>query len=230
LNENIYRIWYKKSGLIRHTSHRDLINTWYIGLSRARLPVQYTEGFSKKPKVVFGPALPLGVSSDCEYADLYLKKAPESPAGVLERLGRSFPAGYAFYDCSRVETPDMLDIAAKFRSFSYDFTFAFGTLQDAAALPAESAMAALLSSNISSLMASEKFEADNNGKIRDIRPFVISAGPAVALPSGNVAVGADIALIDKSTIKPQLLLKAMLEGIAEGTVYTCRVHKKKINF
>lgn len=217
--------------MIRYTSHRDLINCWYIGLTRAGLPVQYTEGFSKKPRVSFGPALPLGVSSECEYADLYLKRKPENPETVLEKLGRSFPAGYSFKRCERVETPEMIDLAARIKSFCYDIAFAFGALPGSGT-PALSGFGyeGMISSNISSIMGADRFEAENNGKIRDIRPYLISFGRVSSLSGGSVVFDSEIAFVDKSTIKPQLLLPGLLRGLPEGAIYTYSIRKRKINF
>ena len=41
-------------------------------LRRAGIRVKYTEGFNPKPKITFGPPIPLGVESAAEYADVTL--------------------------------------------------------------------------------------------------------------------------------------------------------------
>ncbi len=52
------RIRFAKMGRVRWTSHRDVARMWERALRRARLPMAYTEGFSPRPKLSFGLALP----------------------------------------------------------------------------------------------------------------------------------------------------------------------------
>jgi len=66
------RFRFSKSGKVRWTSHRDLARMWERALRRARLPVVYTGGFSPRPKLSFGLALPTGAESSCEYLDVEL--------------------------------------------------------------------------------------------------------------------------------------------------------------
>ena len=41
-------------------------------LRRAEIPLVYSEGFSPRPKIAFGLALPTGAESECEYLDSHL--------------------------------------------------------------------------------------------------------------------------------------------------------------
>jgi len=63
------RFRFSKLGKVRWTSHRDLARMWERALRRAQLPIVYTGGFSPRPKVSFGLALPTGAESVCEYLD-----------------------------------------------------------------------------------------------------------------------------------------------------------------
>ena len=66
------RIRFAKLGKIRWTSHRDTARMWERAFRRARLPVGYTNGFSPRPRVSFGLALPTGHESVAEYLDVEL--------------------------------------------------------------------------------------------------------------------------------------------------------------
>jgi len=68
------RIRFAKLGRVRWTSHRDVARMWERALRRARLPVAYTEGFSPRPKLSFGLALPTGCESEAEYLDVALRE------------------------------------------------------------------------------------------------------------------------------------------------------------
>ena len=73
------RFRFSKVGKVRFTSHRDVARLWERALRRAELPVALTEGFSPRPKVHFGLALPTGYESDGEYLDVDLRR-PEAEA------------------------------------------------------------------------------------------------------------------------------------------------------
>jgi radical SAM-linked protein len=97
------RIRYAKLGRIRWTSHRDVARMWERAFRRAQLPLAYTAGFSPRPKVSFGLALPTGYESVAEYLDVELAD-PSGTAGTAgmasidlrtlpERLSAALPTG-----------------------------------------------------------------------------------------------------------------------------------------
>ena len=56
----------------RFASHRDIAKVWERSLRRAEIPLVYSEGFSPRPRIAFGLALPTGAESECEYLDFHL--------------------------------------------------------------------------------------------------------------------------------------------------------------
>jgi radical SAM-linked protein len=80
------RVRFTKLGKIRWTSHRDLARMWERAFRRTNLPLAYSVGFSPRPKVSFGLALPTGVESLAEFLDLELADT-EAGAAVLQELG-----------------------------------------------------------------------------------------------------------------------------------------------
>ena len=74
------RLRFSKLGKVRFTSHRDVARVWERALRRAALPVAYSGGFSPRPKLSFGLALPTGAESTAEYLDVDLD--PERMAGI----------------------------------------------------------------------------------------------------------------------------------------------------
>ena len=77
------RIRFSKIGKIRFTSHRDTARIWERGLRRAGLPVAYSEGFTPRPRISFGLALPTGYESEAEYLDVELdEEAAGSGLGI----------------------------------------------------------------------------------------------------------------------------------------------------
>ncbi len=79
-------------GRLRWTGQRDVARMWERALRKAALPVAYTSGFSPRPKLSFGLALPTGCESLAEYLDVELV-APMPAAEVSARLEGQFPKG-----------------------------------------------------------------------------------------------------------------------------------------
>jgi radical SAM-linked protein len=76
-----FRITFAKTNAMRFTSHLDLQRTWERTIRRARLPLSYSQGFNPRPKINLAAALPLGFTSSCEMAEIWLEDE------ALENLG-----------------------------------------------------------------------------------------------------------------------------------------------
>lgn len=61
-----------KLGKIRFTSHRDVARVWERALRRAEVPVASSQGFTPRPRISFGLALPTGAESIAEFVDVDL--------------------------------------------------------------------------------------------------------------------------------------------------------------
>ena len=66
------RVRFTKLGRVRWTSHRDVARMWERALRRAQVPIAYTAGFTPRPQLSFGLALPTGCESLAEYLDVAL--------------------------------------------------------------------------------------------------------------------------------------------------------------
>jgi len=88
------RFRFSKLGKVRWTSHRDLARMWERAFRRVDLRLAYTEGFSPRPKVSFGLALPTGAESVCEYLDVELAHGEQPDVAALPgRLSPALPVG-----------------------------------------------------------------------------------------------------------------------------------------
>lgn len=91
------RMRFGKVGKVRWTSHRDVARMWERAFRRVELPLAYTGGFSPRPKVSFGLALPTGHESVAEYLDVELDPARLPDDFDLEalpaRLTAALPVG-----------------------------------------------------------------------------------------------------------------------------------------
>jgi radical SAM-linked protein len=102
------RFRFSKLGKVRFTSQRDVARMWERALRRAELPLAYTEGFSPRPQLSFGLALPTGCESLAEYVDVVLDDTrPETAAvdvaALATRLSGMLPEGVEVHHASVVE-------------------------------------------------------------------------------------------------------------------------------
>ncbi len=86
------RARFTKVGRVRWTSHRDVARMWERALRRERIPVAYTAGFTPRPQLSFGLALPTGCESVAEYLDIALQE-PVSPDALAAEVGPMLPDG-----------------------------------------------------------------------------------------------------------------------------------------
>jgi radical SAM-linked protein len=91
------RLRHTKLGKIRFTSHRDTARHWERAVRKAQVPLAYSAGFTPRPRMSFGLALPTGAESLAEYLDMEL--APEAGpdidlADLAVRFSAELPVGY----------------------------------------------------------------------------------------------------------------------------------------
>ncbi|MCF7920662.1 MAG: TIGR03960 family B12-binding radical SAM protein [Candidatus Cloacimonetes bacterium] len=93
LERRAFRVVYEKGIEVRFIGHLDMLRMSYRLVRVSGLPVAYTEGYNRHPQISFGPPLPLGMKSRCEYFDLNLYGSKETAEEVKIALKRVFPPG-----------------------------------------------------------------------------------------------------------------------------------------
>ena len=84
------RLKFSKMGKGRFLSHLELLSVISRALRRADITMRYSEGFHPLPRIVLGPALPVGFESRAEYMDLDIHG--DLDCGELSKvLNREFP-------------------------------------------------------------------------------------------------------------------------------------------
>jgi radical SAM-linked protein len=103
------RLRFSKLGKVRFTSQRDVARMWERALRRDRFPMAYTAGFSPRPQLSFGLALPTGCESLAEYLDVTVDEdRPEAEAldlaSLPDRLTPLLPDGIDVTSSGTLET------------------------------------------------------------------------------------------------------------------------------
>ncbi len=87
-----YRLAYTRGMELRYVGHLDTQLVWERTMRRTRLPVAFSQGFNPRPRFHMASALPLGFTSRCELADVWLNEAIE-PEMLKEKLQKAAPPG-----------------------------------------------------------------------------------------------------------------------------------------
>ena len=73
-----YLVRFTKTGAARFLSQHDVRRAWERVTRRAGLPLAYSRGFSPKPRLSFGPPLPVGAEGRREYMTMALRDPLEA--------------------------------------------------------------------------------------------------------------------------------------------------------
>ena len=102
------RIVFEKRSTAIYMSHLDLMRCMTRALSRAEIPVKFTEGFNPHPYLVFAAPLALGITGEREYFEI--KMTEDMPFDEMrERLNGALPLGLKILEVYEAEN-DFNDI------------------------------------------------------------------------------------------------------------------------
>ncbi|MEY3492603.1 MAG: hypothetical protein RL413_21, partial [Actinomycetota bacterium] len=90
------RLAYSKIGKIRFLGHLDVAHLWERAFRKAKLGVAVSAGFTPRPKLSFGLALPTAGESLVEVLDVVLDPAPAGQGeldDLAPRLSAVMPPG-----------------------------------------------------------------------------------------------------------------------------------------
>jgi len=152
------RFVFSKMGPTRYIGHLDLARTLERSLNRARIPLAYTQGFNQRPRLQLATALPLGFTSECEIADIWLLESVD-PIVVKEALVLKSAPGIHIQDMYEVDLGEAA-LQTQVREASYKAT------------PLEKHKIEDLNKHIDCLLAADEIIRDRRGKEYDLRPLV----------------------------------------------------------
>ncbi len=104
----IIRFKFRKTEKVKYIAHVDMINAFSRALRRAELDVYYTKGFNPSIRMVFALPLPVGVSSDSEYADIWFNTEYECQY-ALNKFSQALPDGFVLLEAYDVEKSTLME-------------------------------------------------------------------------------------------------------------------------
>lgn len=200
MTRQVLRLRLEKTGDARFISHLDFMRTLAQAFVRAGLPVALSQGFHPHPRFSLALALPLGASSEAEYADVEMARTVDAMEAARE-LNRVLPTGIRVRRVQEVPvgTPPL---GSRVRAARWLLEFTLG--QDAGTggegAPGPREVAEALERMLS--QAELPLEREKQGRVRtvDARPLVRWArvredGPPLrveaVLAAGNPSLRAD---------------------------------------
>ena len=180
----ILRLRTTKIGKIRFASHRDIAKVWERSLRRAEIPLIYSEGFSPRPKIAFGLALPTGAESECEYLDFHLDDKRYEACrikSIPEELTNFLPEG--------IEITGMVRMQGKYVSLQQSVTSTIWHIE-------VQENKELVDAWAEEILSSDQLviERTRKGKkvIDDIRPYISTVSVQSGESSNNATLKAEL--------------------------------------
>ncbi len=194
------RALFSKTDRCKYISHLDLNRCMARALTRAQIPLWYTEGFNPHPYITFSLPLSLGVESYCESMDLRIV-GDISNEDIKSRLNDALPEGIRIIDVLN-DFRDCSEIA-----FS-DYVFKLEFADNEAALE-----------KIKAVLASESITVEKKGKQgkrrvikeTDIKPLIDKY--AVSLRDDQIVLNARLAAGNSKNLNPTLLFDTIIKLI-----------------
>ncbi|MGQ4809614.1 hypothetical protein NKDENANG_03037 [Candidatus Entotheonellaceae bacterium PAL068K] len=204
-------------GPLRFLSHLETVRVLTRALRRAQLPVQYSQGFHPQPQLAFATALPVGIESRGEYADLVLYEALE-PTGVQDRLNAVLPPHIRLLDARTVplKAPSLMSeqLAAQ-----YDVEVPLHSICGAEPSLAEQRVQALLRRDT---IAVQRWHKKGPRKV-NMRPGIVSLE---VMPAVGDTVTFSMCLHEATDAKakPQEVMQVLL-GLDDALLRSLRIYK-----
>lgn len=115
------RLTFTKEEAVRFIGHLDLARTLERALNRAQIPMAYTQGFNRRPRLSLAAALPLGYMSQGELADIWLVESVD-PQEARDQLMSKMAPGIRVLHVEEVDMADpSLQQSIAFSDYSVRF-------------------------------------------------------------------------------------------------------------
>ena len=207
------RLRYSKLGKVRFVSHRDGARLWERALRRVNFPMAYTEGFTPRPKLSFGMALPTGAESVAEYIDIDLADGVSvdiDGEALIDELSAALPVGMDVQVIAERD-PARGSLQTEVTSTTWE-------------LSGPGIEPALLAPAAYKLLAADEllFERERKGQRRtdDIRPLISDLRP----DSSGTRFVAELNTVGRS-LRPSELALVAFPGIDPVEIRVLRTHQ-----
>lgn len=172
---------------MRFFSHLDVVRTIERAIRRSRLPVVYSAGYHPRPKLSFGPPLPVGAISRAEYLDIVL--AADCEPKFVDSLKQHFPVGLPIIETLALPTK----VTSLFERINLlQYRVALSVTEDN------------LNKHIETFLARQTVPVqrtiENGSREINVRPFVVKLQPA--WEGQQLYLQMELSTSDRGTARP----------------------------
>ena len=192
------RLIFSKGGAARYISHLDLARTLERALNRAKIPVAYTQGFNRRPRMQMATALPLGYTSEYELADILLAEHME-PEQARQQLMAKMAPGIVV-----LQVEDVPVSGPSLQAITQSSTYVATPLDPVDFAELQAKVAAILAAD----MLERERERRGKKKVYDLRPLIRDLSTTQD-EDGQVHIYMDLCLEPSKTGRPDEVLDAL---------------------
>ncbi len=192
------RLLFSKTDRCKYISHLDINRCLSRAVTRAHIPLWYTEGFNPHLYMSFSLPLPLGVESMCESLEIRITDNISNDE-IKKRLNKVLPDGIRILDVYE-DFRDCSEIAFSDYAFKYEFKD-----NDSAA------------KMISDMLGRQEIPALKKGKqgrrkvLKEINIKPLIDKFSVSVRDDNVVINARLAAGQHSNLSPELFSQTLLK-------------------
>lgn len=95
------RVRFGRGEEVKFIAHLDIVRFWERAFRRAEIPLAYSQGFTQHPRISLAAPLPVGVTSEFELMDVWLKQWMP-PKSFLMKVAQQLPRGFEIFDVLEV--------------------------------------------------------------------------------------------------------------------------------
>jgi radical SAM-linked protein len=207
-----YRLRYAKGESLRFTSHLDVTRILERALRRAQLPVARSRGKDPRPRIAWGPPLPLGMTSGAEVVDVTFTR--EIPDGALLVLDDLLPEGIRLTAHAPIRR-DPASLCSAIEIADYEVSFPDSLIRSRLGAPTFDELRDRLERAVAAALAAPRLDVT---KHRGEDPRVINARPSlrearvVRDDGGRPLLILRLALNRPDSVRPEALTAALCEG------------------
>lgn len=193
------RFRFSRGEELKFIGHLDILRLFERAFKRAGIQVAHSEGFNPRPRIVFAQPMPLGLTSEGEFADVELAEQIDI-ANFIQKINSSLPAGINVIEATvKTGKSNLMGIidAARYRIW----------FEAPEMLDIENAMKSVLKSNeINVVKKTKRGEKEVN-----IRPFIYELSGEKDGRTGvfNAVLGAG----QDNNVRPELFI----EGVSKAS-------------
>jgi radical SAM-linked protein len=206
-----YRLRFAKDERLRFISHLDVARAFLRAFRQCQLPLALSNGKDRRPKVAFGPPLPLGMTSGAEVVDVAF--AQEVPESFARSLNQALPEGLVVIGYAPIRN-EPASLQSAIQLAGYEVSFPDVLIPDPANGDGFDAFLERLDAKVREALASDRLDVvktrGETSQSMNVRPSLHRA-EAVRDDGGRPALSLTLSLNRPDSVRPERLTAALID-------------------